>query len=256
MIDITRRREAEQRIRESEEQFRLLTSTSPVGIFVTDPNGDCEYVNEAYEEMSGLSLAQSMGKGWLEAVHPEDRQRLSAEWDQSVRNDTPYHSEFRYLRPDGSIAWAIAQTVAQRDALGKPVKFIGAVTNVTDRVQAELARQESDERFRILTTLSPVGVFMTDAKGSLEYVNDSLADMLGMPAEDTYGNGWTNGLHPEDREALVEVWKSAFKERKTLEMEFRMGDGTDDGRWVFVQGKSPLWNRPTGRIYRSRHRHQ
>ena len=70
MIDITRRREAEQRIRESEEQFRLLTSTSPVGIFVTDPNGDCEYVNEAYEEMSGLSLAQSMGKGWLEAVHP------------------------------------------------------------------------------------------------------------------------------------------------------------------------------------------
>ena len=67
--------------------------------------------------------------------------------------------------------------------------------------------------------------------------------------EDTYGNGWTNGLHPEDREALVEVWKSAFKERKTLEMEFRMGDGTDDGRWVFVQA-SPLsgTDRPGGYI--------
>ena len=232
-------REAEQRIRESEEQFRLLSSTSPVGIFVADPEGNCEYVNEAYEEMSGRSLAHSTGKGWLEAVHPEDRARLQSEWEQSVGGDMPYRTEFRYLRSDGSVAWAIAQAVAQHDALGRPVRFIGAVTNVTDRVEAEVARQESDERFRLLTTLSPVGVFMTDAKGRLEYVNDSLAEMLGMPAEITYGNGWIEGIHPDDRAALLDVWKSTFRHRQTLEIEFRMGDGTDEGRWVLVQA-SPL----------------
>jgi PAS domain S-box-containing protein len=61
MIDVTRRREAEGRIRESEERFRLLTSTSPVGIFVTDADGSCEYINEAYEKMSGLAAAQASG---------------------------------------------------------------------------------------------------------------------------------------------------------------------------------------------------
>jgi PAS domain S-box-containing protein len=61
MIDVTRRREAEGRIRESEERFRLLTSTSPVGIFVTDADGSCEYINEAYEKMSDLAAAQASG---------------------------------------------------------------------------------------------------------------------------------------------------------------------------------------------------
>ncbi|MGB0629099.1 MAG: PAS domain S-box protein [Alphaproteobacteria bacterium] len=239
MIDITRRRDAEMRIRESEEQFRLLTSTSPVGIFVATAEGDCEYVNETYENLSGRPLSLTMGRGWAEAIHPEDRERVVSAWFDAVESDSDFKIDLRYLRPDGSTAWAIAQAVAQRDPLGKPVRFIGAVTNVTDRVQAEIARQESDERFRLLTTLSPVGVFMTNAAGLLEYVNDSLSEMLGMPAEETYGNGWMKGIHPDDREELLSIWKTAFRDRTTLEMEFRMGNGTDDGRWVFVQA-SPL----------------
>ena len=243
MIDITARREAEIRIRESEEQFRILTRTSPVGIFVTDPQGDCEYINEAYEAMSGQSLALSTGAGWINAIHPDDRDRIIAEWEQAVESDEPYRTEFRYLRPDGSVTWAIAQAIAQRDARGQPVRFIGAVTNVTDRVLAEQARQESDERFRLLTTLSPVGVFLTDSRGSVEYVNDSLGEMLGMPAETVFDDTWMQGVHPEDRERLLSAWKNASRNRETLEMEVRMGDGIGDGRWVFVQA-SPLSDIP------------
>tara|TARA_R110000868_G_scaffold39376_4_gene137090 strand:- start:4377 stop:10016 length:5640 start_codon:yes stop_codon:yes gene_type:complete len=239
MIVVTRRREAEERIRESEERFRLLTSTSPVGIFVTDAQGNCEYINEAYEKMSGLSIGQATGKGWAAAIHPDDKDRVFEEWYAGVQTEGPIRTEFRFQRPDGKIVWAIAQAVAQRDANGMLVKYIGAITDVTGRVRAELARKNSDERFRTLTMLSPVGVFLTDENGRVEYVNDALAKMLNMRPEDALGNDWISGIHPEDREQFLNAWQRAYASKGNLEMELRMNRRDETVKWVLVQA-SPL----------------
>ena len=239
MIDVTRRREAEGRIRESEERFRLLTSTSPVGIFVTDAEGSCEYINEAYEKMSGVPAAQASGQGWATSIHPEDKDRVFEEWYAGVRTERPFRTEFRFLRADGTITWGIAQAVAQRDSSGRTLKFIGAVTDVTGRVRAELARKNSDDRFRTLTTLSPVGVFLTDEDGRVEYVNGALAKMLKLRPEEAFGRNWMSGIHRDDRQALLSAWEEAYAARKNLEMELRMGGDGDEITWVLVQA-SPL----------------
>ena len=235
MIDVTRRREAEARIRESEERFRLLTSTSPVGIFVTDASGHCEYINEAYEKMSGLTSAQAAGQGWGQAIHPEDKDRVFEDWYASTRAERPFRTEFRFLRADGNVTWAIAQAVTQRDSSGKTLRYIGAITDVTGRVRAELARKKSDDRFRTLTTLSPVGVFLTDENGRVEYVNEALSKMLHMRPQDAFGHKWLAGIHQEDRESLVRAWELAYTEAGSLEMELRMGDDADRIRWVLIQ---------------------
>ena len=235
MIDVTSRREAEARIRDSEERFRLLTSTSPVGIFVTDADGHCEYVNEAYEKMSGLSPAQAYGQGWATAIHPEDKDRVFEDWYSGVRAETPFRTEFRFLRADGTITWAIAQAVSQRDSSGTTLRFIGAITDVTGRVRAEIARKKSDDRFRTLTTLSPVGVFLTDENGRVEYVNEALSGMLQMRPQDAYGHQWMSGVHRDDRQKLVTAWEKAYAAAAHLEMELRMGDSNDQVRWVLIQ---------------------
>lgn len=239
MIDVTRRREAEERIRESEERFRLLMSTSPVGIFVTDAEGGCEYINEAYEKMSGLAAAQAAGKGWAQSIHPEDRDRVFEEWYAGVRSERPFRTEFRFQRTDGSTTWAIAQAVAQQDATGRPLKFIGAVTDVTGRVRAELARKNADDRFRTLTTLSPVGVFLTDEDGKVEYVNSALARMLRMQPEEAFGHNWISNIHVEDRQNLLDAWEHAYAAKENLEMELRMQSEDDATTWVLIQA-SPL----------------
>lgn len=235
MIDVTRRREAEARIRESEERFRLLTSTSPVGIFVTDASGQCEYIIEAYQKMSGLSSAQAAGQGWAQAIHPEDKDRVFEDWYSGVRAERPFRTEFRFLRVDGTITWAIAQAVTQKDLAGNTIRYIGAITDVTGRVRAELARKKSEDRFRTLTTLSPVGVFLTDENGSVEYVNEALSEMLRMRPQDAFGHKWIAGINPNDREALALAWKEAYTENGNLEMELRMGDNVEEIRWVLVQ---------------------
>lgn len=235
MIDVTRRREAEARIRESEERFRLLTSTSPVGIFVTDADGYCEYINEAYEKMSGLSAAQASGQGWAQTIHPEDKDRVFEDWYAGVRAERPFRTEFRFLRADGTLTWAIAQAVTQRDSSGKTLRFIGAITDVTGRVRAELARKKSDDRFRTLTTLSPVGVFLTDESGRVEYVNEALSGMLHMRPQEAFGHKWMAGIHRDDRHALVQAWEQAYTATGSLEMELRMGEDTDQIRWVLIQ---------------------
>lgn len=235
MIDVTRRREAEARIRESEERFRLLTSTSPVGIFVTDADGHCDYINEAYEKMSGLTSAQATGQGWAGAIHPEDKDQVFEDWYAGVRAERPFRTEFRFLRADGTVTWAIAQAVTQKDSSGKTLRYIGAITDVTGRVRAELARKKSDDRFRTLTTLSPVGVFLTDENGRVEYVNEALSNMLHMRPSDAYGHKWMTGIHRDDREALVLAWEQAYTTTENLEMELRMGEDAGLIKWVLIQ---------------------
>lgn len=102
-------------------------------------------------------------------------------------------------------------------------------------MRAELARQRSDERFRTLTTLSPVGVFLTGQDGRIEYVNRALAKMLNMRPEEAFGNNWISGVHPEDRQDLIKAWEQAYPAKENLEMELRMKSGTDTLTWVLVQ---------------------
>ena len=104
--DVIEREASQSAPRNSEERFRAMSDASPLGIFASDAQGRCEYVNAAYQKISGRSLAQMLGTNWSMTFHPEDRQRALAEWRAAARSQLPFHSELRFLREDGSIIWA------------------------------------------------------------------------------------------------------------------------------------------------------
>ncbi len=125
-------------LRHSEKRYHTLAEIAPVGIFHTDAKGKNFYVNETWCQITGLNSVQGMLDGWVQAIHPEDRQRVLDEWSGSTKRNLEFKSEFRFLRPDGTIIWGLGQAKAQRNSLGKIVGYVGTVTDITERKQAEV----------------------------------------------------------------------------------------------------------------------
>lgn len=146
-------RRAERALRESEERYRTLVALSPVGLYRTDLAGNCFYVNERWQRITGRSLGEALEKGWLEAVHPEDRERVRKEWRQFCEKGKPFRNEYRYLAPNGETRWVLGQTAVERGASGQPIGLVGTVTDVTDQRRAEEAERRI-QRMEALVRMS------------------------------------------------------------------------------------------------------
>jgi PAS domain S-box-containing protein len=173
----TDRKEAEIALRTSEERYRLLSTLSPVGIWKADPAGKRIYANERECQIAGQTEAELLGDGWLNAVFPGDRERVRTDClnflvESRQGNATEIDFEYRFLHADGTIVWAWTQVVVERDQNGQIIGYIGAVIDISDRKAAEIALRESEARYRLLTALSPVGIWRADPNGLNTYANE------------------------------------------------------------------------------------
>jgi PAS domain S-box-containing protein len=124
-------------LQEREQRYQTLARISPVGIFCTDPNGATTYVNPKWCLISGLPDDQALGDGWLEAVHPDDREKLSEGWQKSTQLHKPSYSDYRFVRPDGTIAWVMGQAAPEMNSENQIIGYVGTITDITDRKLAE-----------------------------------------------------------------------------------------------------------------------
>ena len=144
--DVTGRKRAEEALRASEQRFRTLTAHAPVGIFLTDREGDCLLVNERWCEMAGLSPEEAQGQGWMRALHPDDRERVSDEWYAAAKAGRPFAAEYRFQTPQGKVMWLQGNAVGLYDAAGDLSEYIGTLADVTERREALEALKEADRR--------------------------------------------------------------------------------------------------------------
>ena len=135
---IMERKASQDALRDSEERFRAMSDASPLGIFVSDAQGDCVYTNAAYHKISGLDFEQALGTSWSKAIHPDDRQRIVVEWRDAVRGQEPFQTEVRFLREDGSVVWTRLNAAAMRDGLSSR----GRVQTVEDITERKVADRE------------------------------------------------------------------------------------------------------------------
>lgn len=152
-IDITDRKIAQEAFHASQRRYQTLAEASPVGIFHTDAEGNCLYVNQRSCEITGLSLAESLGLGWMSTLHPEDCSRVIQECHTAAANQVPFKSEYRFLRPGGEITWVMGQTIAETNPDGTLKGYIGTISDITDRKLAENDLLERSERDRAMFTL-------------------------------------------------------------------------------------------------------
>ena len=130
VVDITARKKVEEELRASQELFRTLAEHAPVGIFRSDERGNLVYANPTCERTVGLVAGKLLGRGWLAAIHPDDRERVDRAWREAVAAGRVYDDEARYLGPEGTvIGHSLGAEV--RDAAGRPAGYIGVVQDVT-----------------------------------------------------------------------------------------------------------------------------
>jgi len=124
-------------LRSSEERFRSLAESAPVGTFRTDARGRCSYVNPAWSELTGLSHEEAIDKGWVRMVHPEDQDRVLSSWGQAAGD--AHAQRFRVRTPWGAVRWVDARAVALRDDGGAVEGFIRTICDISTQVEAEEA---------------------------------------------------------------------------------------------------------------------
>jgi two-component system sensor histidine kinase/response regulator len=149
--DISDRKRAELALQESQLRYQTLAEASPVGIYHADQSAYCHYFNQRWCEITGLSQQEALGTGWAKALHPDDRDRVYATWNEAAATKSLYKCEHRFLRPDGKSIWVICQAMPELDENGEIKGHIGTITDITDRKLAEEAWRESVEREKTIT---------------------------------------------------------------------------------------------------------
>ncbi|MEB3282584.1 MAG: PAS domain S-box protein [Lyngbya sp.] len=197
------RQQAETALRESERRYATLTEVSPVGIFRRDAEGNCLYVNERWCQIAGLSPEQALGQGWIQALHPDDRNKVFQAWEQVMRDRCSFQLEYRFKRADGTITWVFGQAVAETDIKGEIKGFVGSITNINDRKQAEATLQESERRWRSLLENVRLAVVGLNDQGTIDYVNSFFLELTGYTQDELLGQDWFTTFLPASQRPQV-----------------------------------------------------
>ena len=137
--DISERKQTENALRASEERFRALSESAPVGIYMTDIDGQVTYVNPQGQAIGGFTFEEALGQGWLRFVHPEDRDYIAAELSQAVQTGEPNAADFRYQHRDGTIRWSSGRVQPVRDGNRQVLGYVGTLEDITERKRWEQA---------------------------------------------------------------------------------------------------------------------
>ena len=170
--DITERKLAEQALRTSTEEFRLVTEAMPQIVWITTPAGENLYFNQHWMDYTGLTLEESTGHGWNAPFHPEDQQRAWDAWREATATLGTYSIECRLRRADGVYRWWLIRGVPLKDANGLVLKWFGTCTDVHDLKLAEL------EISRANRALQAEVVERTRAEDAAEAANRAKSEFL------------------------------------------------------------------------------
>lgn len=214
-LDITAIKQAEAALRESEGRYAALTEAAPVAIFRLDTMGNCVYVNDRWSEMTGRPVESALGDGWLQALHSEDRERIANQWSDEWQTGL-FRNEGRHLRPDGSVNWFYCHMVPEIDVKDNIIGYIGTLTDISDRKQAEQKLQELNTAMQNAVE----GIAQLDSNGCYTVVNRAYANICGYQPEELIGRSWQETVYPEDLPEMIAAHQHMLEQGK-VEAETR-----------------------------------
>ena len=141
VTDITDRKRAEEATRASEARFREFANTAPAMLWITEPDGMCSFISRGWYDFTGQHEEEAFGTGWMNAVHPEDRDALQETFFAANARHEPFALDFRVRNIHGDYCWVIGSGRPRFDA-GEFLGFVGSVIDITDRKRAEQAKDE------------------------------------------------------------------------------------------------------------------
>ena len=138
-------------LQKSEDRLRLVIDTIPALVWSAWPDGSLDFVNQRWEEYTGLSPEEALGWKWGGAVHPDDIERFVGEWRATLASGEPMRTEVRVRGADGEYRWWLVRNVPLRDENGNIVKWYGSSTDIEDRKRAEQLQADLTHVSRVTT---------------------------------------------------------------------------------------------------------
>lgn len=231
-IDITERKQAELALRESEERFRIMADASPMQIYDVGPDGKLRFVNKTARDFYGPeNEAALMNDGWLDFVHPEDKERMMKPVPLPSELEKVGWDEFRIRRQDGEYRWVMTFTSPSFYPNGELHGLVGSAIDITERKLMEEAWQQSESRWREMANAVPIILWVANAQGESIFMNDRWYEYSGLTSVQSLGIAGLQAIHPDDRHRMIEHWVKHLEIGEANEIEARYISASGQYRW-------------------------
>lgn len=241
--DITQRKVYEKKMFESEQRFKNMANSSPAMMWVSDANGKISFYNKTWLQFRGISLESEVKGAWKDGIHPDDYEHLIQNiYNPAIDNKTSYTVEYRLKRHDGAWRWILEKAIPKFSEDGVFEGLYGSAIDITEVKLAQIQIAENETKFKTLANTSPVMLWTCDIHGLITFYNDAWLNFRGRTIDQEIGNGWIEGVHPDDLKPFVyEVYFQSIKQRKAYQAEYRLMRHDGVYRWMFETG-IPKWD--------------
>jgi PAS domain S-box-containing protein len=165
-------------------------------------------------------------------IHPEDRERVVKAFRNHYSKGVPLDLECRLRTKFDYYRWFLVKGQAMWDPSGQATRVVGSINDISRRKEAEEALRESEERFRSLSTASPIGIFQTDVDGKCLYANPKWLEISGLSLQQCLGENWTRALDPEDRPSARRAWAGGVATKRGCSGEAGCHPQENEARWI------------------------
>jgi two-component system CheB/CheR fusion protein len=245
--DITRHRQAEKALIQTQEQLNLALQGGSVGTWSW--NIKTNQITGSKEQASLFGMKEGLFnlsyKEWATFLYPDDLLETENAVKRCLQEKIPLDIEFRIVMADKSIRWLLSKANTTYDTQGVAERMTGVNIDITDRKQAVEALQESENRFHTLSDNAPVMIWMSDADKHFNFFNKRWLSFTGRKPEEEFGEGWYEEIHPEDRELFLEAYHSAYTSKKEFKVDYRLRKHDGDYRWMMNHGIPRYTNQDT-----------
>src|SRR5438132_933151 len=217
---------------------QTILDAIPAIAWCKSPDGSNEFVNQRWQEYTGIPAEEARGHGWQKAVHPEDLPKLSEKWAEIVASGTSGEFEGRLRRHDGTFRWVLARFEPVRDDASQIVRWYGTSTDIDALKQAEQKVREDERALRRITDAIPENIVILDPDGVPLYANRATLDYTGLTMADVARSDFrARVFHPGDLERVRDQRQAALANGVPFEFELRASSRHGQYRWFLTRYK-------------------
>jgi diguanylate cyclase (GGDEF)-like protein/PAS domain S-box-containing protein len=241
-------------LQKSEEHYRYSVELNPQIPWISDPEGRLLELSPRWTALTGINVEDALGWGWSASVHPDDLPGVLEQWQIALSSGDGAKADARYrLRhADGQFRWCRARANPRRDADGQIVSWYGNLEDIHDKVTAELALRESEERYRLASRATNDLIWdWSHATNRIEWAGD-VETILGYTeaAQGTTIAWWTEHIHPDDLPAVLDTYaRVADNAQDNWSHEYRFQAA--DGSYVHIFSRGYVVRDAEGKALRS-----